>query len=158
MSFIPSSNGSRILHLLLAVASVAMVACGKAPESSQTTDQAEQAVAARIQKVGQFRLGAASHEVRTGEAVFKAQCSTCHATGLLGSPKFGDAAAWAPRISTGFDALLTSALKGKNAMTAQGGGAYSDFEIARAVVYMTSAAGGKFEEPKAPEAAASAAK
>ena len=30
----------------------------------------------------------------------------------------GDAAAWAPRIKTGFDALLNSALKGKNAITA----------------------------------------
>ena len=80
---------------------------------------------------------------------------------MLGAPKFGDAAAWGPRIKTGFDALLNSALKGKNAMTAQGGGAFSDYEVARAVVYMANAGGAKFDEPKAPasaEPAASAAK
>jgi hypothetical protein len=42
-------------------------------------------------------------------------------------------------------------------MGAQGGGDYSDFEIARSVVYMANQAGGKFAEPKPPAAAASAA-
>jgi hypothetical protein len=37
-------------------------------------------------------------------------------------------------------------------MGAQGGGDFEDFEIARAVVYMTNSAGGKFPEPKKPEA------
>ena len=58
----------------------------------------------------------------------------------------------APRIKTGYEALLNSALKGKNAMGAQGGGDYSDLEIGRAVVHLTSAAGGKFKEPEAPAA------
>jgi hypothetical protein len=49
-------------------------------------------------------------------------------------------------------------LKGKNAMPAQGGGAQSDLEVARAVAYMANAGGAKFDEPKAPAAAASAAK
>ena len=43
-------------------------------------------------------------------------------------------------------------------MGAQGGGEFSELEIGRAVVYMVNAAGGKLEEPKAPAAAASAAK
>jgi hypothetical protein len=42
-------------------------------------------------------------------------------------------------------------------MGAQGGGDHSDFEIGRAVVYIANQAGAKFEEPKAPAAAASAA-
>ncbi|MDG5978198.1 class I cytochrome c [Hydrogenophaga taeniospiralis CCUG 15921] len=75
----------------------------------------------------------------------------------MGAPKFGDAAAWGPRIGTGYEALLNSALKGKNAMAAQGGGAFSDLEIGRAVVHMANAAGGKFEEPQAPAAADAAA-
>ena len=49
---------------------------------------------------------------------------------------------------------LISALKGKGAMGAQGGGDYSDLEIGRAVAYLTSAAGGKFKEPEAPAAPA----
>lgn len=85
--------------------------------------------------------------------MFKAQCSACHATGAAGAPKFGDAGAWGPRIKQGFDALVNSALKGKGAMGAQGGGDFTDIEIARAVAYMANNGGGKFEEPKAPAAA-----
>jgi cytochrome c5 len=95
--------------------------------------------------------------LRTGEQVFAGQCSACHASGAAGAPKFGDTAAWAPRIAAGYDALLNSALMGKNAMTPQRGGEFSDYEIGRAVVYMANQGGAKFEEPKAPEPAASAA-
>jgi hypothetical protein len=49
---------------------------------------------------------------------------------------------------------VNSALKGKGAMSAQGGGEFSDLEIARAVAYMASQAGGKFKEPEAPAPAA----
>jgi cytochrome c5 len=76
---------------------------------------------------------------------------------VAGAPKFGDAAAWAPRVKTGYDALLNSALKGKNAMGAQGGGEFSDFEVGRAVVYMANNGGGKLDEPKAPAAPAASA-
>lgn len=110
------------------------------------------AVAQRIQKVGQVEVRDANRPLRTGEDVFKGQCSACHATGVSGAPKFGDAGAWGPRIGAGFDALLNSALKGKNLMGAQGGGEFSDFEIGRAVVYMANAGGAKFPEPKAPAA------
>ena len=41
-------------------------------------------------------------------------------------------------------------------MPAQGGGDFSETEIAKAVVYMANASGGKFEEPKAPAPAAQA--
>jgi cytochrome c5 len=118
-----------------------------------------QAVAARIQPVGAIEIKDLSDAtaLKTGEQVFQAQCSACHATGAAGAPKLADAAAWAPRIKTGFEALLTSALKGKGAMGAQGGGDHSDFEISRAVVYMANQGGATFEEPKAPAAAASAA-
>jgi cytochrome c5 len=49
--------------------------------------------------------------------------------------------------------LLASALKGKGAMGAQGGGDFSDVEIGRAVVYMANQGGGKLEEPKVAVAA-----
>jgi cytochrome c5 len=115
----------------------------------------EKSVSERIQKVGSVEIRDANREMKTGEEVFKAQCSTCHANGAAGAPKFGDAAAWGPRIKTGFDALWNSALKGKNAMGAQGGGDFADYEVARAVVYMANAGGAKFPEPPkpAPEAA-----
>ena len=118
-----------------------------------------EAVAARIAPVGHVTVKDASDAaaVRTGEQVFQAQCGTCHATGALNAPKLGDAAAWGPRIKSGLEALLNSALKGKNAMPAQGGGDSSDVEVARALVYMANKAGASFAEPKAPAAAASAA-
>ena len=117
----------------------------------------ELATAQRIQRIGSVELRDANRPLATGEAVYTAQCSACHAAGTVGAPKFGDAAAWGPRIGTGYDALLTSALKGKGAMGAQGGGAFSDIEIGRAVVHMANAAGGKLAEPKAPAAANAAA-
>jgi len=116
----------------------------------------ERAVEQRIQKVGAVEIRDANRELKSGEEVFKVQCTACHTTGAAGAPKIGDAAAWGPRIATGLDALVNSALKGKNAMAAQGGGDFEDLEITRAVVYMANAGGAKFEAPKAPAAAASA--
>ncbi|MDE2402561.1 MAG: cytochrome c5 family protein [Burkholderiales bacterium] len=118
-----------------------------------------QATAQRIMPVGSVEIKVASANAgpRSGEEVFKAQCSTCHASGALGSPKFGDAAAWGPRIATGLEALTHSALKGKNAMPPQGGGDFSDLEVTRAAVYMANAGGAKFTEPAAPTGAASSA-
>ena len=109
-----------------------------------------EAIEARIQPVAGFELRDASAPsvLKTGEQVFKAQCSACHATGVAGAPKLGDAGAWAPRIKTGLQALVTAALKGKGAMSPQGGGDFSDAEVTRAVVYMANQSGGKFEEPK----------
>ncbi|MBK6596185.1 MAG: cytochrome c5 family protein [Burkholderiales bacterium] len=110
----------------------------------------EQSVTARIQKVGTVEIRDANRPMKTGEQVFQAQCTACHTAGVAGAPKIGDVAAWAPRIKTGYDTLLNSALKGKNAMGAQSGGDFDDFEIARAVVYLANAGGGKFAEPVKP--------
>jgi cytochrome c5 len=114
-------------------------------------------VAERIRKVGTVEIRDANRPLATGEQVFKAQCTACHTAGVAGAPKVGDAAAWAARIKTGFDALVTSALKGKAAMPAQGGGDFGDVEIARAVAYMANAAGATFPEPSAPAAAGASA-
>ena len=116
-----------------------------------------QALAKRIQKVGAVEIRDANRPLKSGEEVYKAQCVACHAAGAAGAPKFGDEAAWAPRLKTGFEALWNSSLKGKGAMGAQGGGDFQDVEIGRAVVYLTTAAGGKFPEPAAPAAPAAGA-
>ena len=116
------------------------------------------AVAERIQRVGMVQIKDVSDlaTLKTGEQVFAGQCTSCHTAGLVGAPKFGDTVAWAPRIKTGYEALLHSALAGKGSMGAQGGGDYADLEIGRAVVYMANKAGAKFGEPKSPDASASA--
>jgi len=91
---------------------------------------------------------------KTGEQVYTAVCAGCHVAGAAGAPKFADAAAWSVPIATGLQSMIASVIKGKGAMPAKGGNpALDDFEIARAVVYMTNAAGGKFAEPAEPKPA-----
>jgi cytochrome c5 len=75
-----------------------------------------------------------------GKKLYDTACMACHAAGIAGSPKFGDKAAWAPRIATGMDALYTSVIKGKGAMPPKGGSAASEDEIKAAVQYMVAAA------------------
>jgi cytochrome c5 len=77
----------------------------------------------------------------SGKATYEAVCHVCHGAGVAGAPKFGDKAAWAPRIKTGLEALHASALKGKGAMPAKGGNpALSDADVQAAVDYMVAAA------------------
>jgi cytochrome c5 len=90
---------------------------------------------------------------KTGEEVYKAVCSACHAAGAAGAPKFTNTADWAPRIAEGFDTLWHNALVGKGAMPARGGTSpddYSDYEIGLAVAYMANNAGAKFADPPKP--------
>ena len=146
---------SFVVPVFAIIGLVYYVASANKPAAGASEDA--KAVAQRIQKIGAVEIRDANRPLKSGEEVYKAQCVTCHGTGAAGAPKFGDAAAWGARIKTGFDALWHSALKGKGAMGAQGGGDFDDIEVGRAVVYMTAAAGGKFAEPKAPAAAAAAA-
>ena len=123
---------------------------GSANKPAAGATNTEMSVAQRIQKVGSVEIRDANRPLKGGEEVYKAQCLACHASGAAGAPKFGDVAAWAPRLATGFEALWNSALKGKGAMGPQSGGDFNDIEVGHAVVYLTASAGGKFAEPKAP--------
>jgi cytochrome c5 len=77
----------------------------------------------------------------SGKATYDAVCAVCHATGVAGAPKFGDKAAWAPRLKAGLEALHASAIKGKGAMPPKGGNAaLSDADVKAAVDYMVAAA------------------
>ncbi len=120
-------------------------------EAAGSNALSPQAIEARIKPVAtlEIRDPNAPRVLKAGAEVYKAQCSACHDSGAANAPKLGDAAAWGPRIKTGYEALLNSALKGKGAMTAQAGGDFSDAEIARAVVHMANAGGAKFDEPAA---------
>lgn len=76
-----------------------------------------------------------------GKAVYDKTCVACHASGVANAPKFGDKAAWAPRIATGRDALVASVVKGKGAMPPKAGAAnLNDDDIKAAVEYMVGAA------------------
>ena len=79
-----------------------------------------------------------------GEKLFGSVCATCHTAGLMGAPKLGDKAAWAPRIAQGKDTLYKHAIGGyqgkAGVMPAKGGSQASDEEVKAAVDYMVSKA------------------
>lgn len=117
--------------------------------------QSEEAIARRIQPVAGFKLvdADAPKVFKTGEQVFQSTCSACHGTGVAGAPKFGDKDAWAKYIKQGYEDLVKNAIHGIGAMPPKGGNAsLDDFEVARAVVYMTNHSGASFDEPKEPAA------
>ncbi len=138
---------------LAVVAALVLFFVSKTPSATGPAFS-EKAIADRLKKIGSLELRDANRPMKSGEQVFQTACVACHGSGALGAPKLGDASAWGPRIKSGFDALLQSALKGKGNMSAQGGGAFDDFEIARAVVYMANGSGGKLAEPVKAEGAA----
>ena len=83
----------------------------------------------------------AAYNVAAGKTTYEASCVTCHKTGLMGAPKLGDKAAWAPRIAQGVPVLIshaTNGFKGKvGMMPAKGGNAkLTPAEIGNAVSYM----------------------
>lgn len=130
--------------------------------------QKEEAIVARIQPVADqgftFRDSNAPKQLLAGADVYKASCAACHAAGIAGAPKSGDAGAWSARIAQGYDTLVSHAIKGYQGkaglMPAKGGNPdLDDVEVARAVVYMANQSGAKFNEPevKAPAAEAPAA-
>ncbi|AHB08082.1 cytochrome C [Pandoraea pnomenusa] len=83
----------------------------------------------------------AGSNLEAGKKLYDTVCMACHAAGVMNAPKFGDKAAWAPRIATGIETLHNAALKGLNAMPAKGGATNaSDDDVKAAVDYMVSAA------------------
>ena len=84
-------------------------------------------------------VAAAEIPAKSGNDIWKGTCQVCHATGMLGAPKIGDKAAWAPRIAKGMDTLRDHALHGFNEMPAKGANeSLSDEDVVKALEYMVS--------------------
>ena len=80
-----------------------------------------------------------------GEATYDAVCFVCHTPGAAGAPKFGDKAAWAPRIEKGLEVLHGNSINGfmgsAGMMPPKGGRPdIADADIKAAVDYMVEAA------------------
>ncbi len=102
---------------------------------------AEQPVTAAAPAAGAPAPAAAVATKADGKKIFETTCVVCHGTGVAGAPKFGDKAAWAPRIKTGIDTLYKVALTGKGAMPPRGGNKdLPDADVKAAVDYMVAAA------------------
>lgn len=129
----------------------------KAPGSGALTAEA---TALRIAPVARIEIvdASAPAELRDGEQVYNLACAACHNAGVAGAYKLGDQVAWGPVIATGLDSMIANVISGKGAMPARGGNpTLDDLEIARAVVYMSNAAGANFPEPSADAPAAAVA-
>jgi cytochrome c5 len=119
-----------------------------------TEKESDQAIRDRIKPYGlSLAVDPSKPKVEmTGEQVYNEVCTSCHGSGALLSPKYKDAAAWSKRIAQGYDTLLNHALKGFKNMPSRGGEPdLTDLEVARAMVFMTNAAGAKFEPTLAKE-------
>src|SRR5699024_11349193 len=135
------------------------VTTGDMRRGSTERKLSHEAVAERIQPVARVAFqapeGDGDLELKTGEEVYNSTCATCHAEGISGAPKFGDADAWAPYIDGGYNELLEVALNGRGAMPAKGGNtSLDDLEVERRMVYMANAAGADFDEPESGEGGA----
>ncbi|MFJ2995111.1 c-type cytochrome [Pandoraea sp. NPDC087047] len=125
-------------------ATAATVAASGALAAASGADAGSAAAAAAAMaslKTAAPATASAGGNLDAGKKLYDTVCMACHASGVMNAPKFGDKAAWAPRIATGIDTLHNAAIKGLNAMPPKGGAAgASDDDVKAAVDYMVSAA------------------
>ncbi|MFZ4524155.1 MAG: c-type cytochrome [Chlorobium sp.] len=83
----------------------------------------------------------AAYNASAGKATYDAGCAACHKTGIMGAPRTGDKAAWAPRIAQGQKMLVSKSIKGfkgnTGTMMPKGGNLkLTDQQVGDAVAYM----------------------
>jgi cytochrome c5 len=142
---IEPASGGKSAEAPAASADGAKAAAAPAPSVATTAAAPATASAAPATSVAAAATptaaAAATSAKPDGKKIYDTTCTACHGTGVAGAPKFGDKAAWAPRIKLGIDALHASALKGKGAMPPKGGNvSLPDADVIAAVDYMVAAA------------------
>ncbi|WPX27821.1 MULTISPECIES: c-type cytochrome [unclassified Pseudomonas] len=120
---------------------------------AQATTNTNDDIAKRLEPVGQVCIqgkecagmevaasAAGGGGAKSPDDIIAGHCNACHGTGLLGSPKIGDAADWGKRAKEqgGLDGLLAKAITGINAMPPKGTCAdCSDAELKGAISKMS---------------------
>ncbi len=95
-------------------------------------------------------ISSAAAQAVTGQSVYENTCSTCHAAGVAGAPKFGDKKAWAALIAEPQAQLTAHGYVGVRGMPPKGGRADLSLEdFSKAVVHMAKAAGSPWKNPDA---------
>jgi cytochrome c5 len=143
-----------LVPIIAIVLLVSLITGGKGIDKTSPAMSPE-AIAARIKPVGEVVVvdANAPKAEKTGKEIVKGICGACHATGAAGAPKIGDKGAWGKYIGEGLDHLVKNAIKGQGAMPPRGGSPdLSDFELARAIVFMANQSGASFREPAQPAA------
>ena len=140
-----NENDSAVLNRIKPVGEVLLATAGAS--ATQDVAGAKAAPAAPVTTVATTTAAAPAAATAApagkvdGKKTYDATCSVCHGAGIAGAPKFGDKAAWAPRLKAGIDTLYASAIKGKAGMPAKGGNpSLSDADVKAAVDYMAAAA------------------
>ncbi len=99
----------------------------------------------------------ADPKLAAGKTVYDANCGACHEAGMMGAPKPGDVAAWAPRIAQGLDVMTKKSIDGftgkAGVMPAKGGNAsLTDEDVTNAVAFMADKSKGETPKTAAPAA------
>lgn len=150
-----------LLAPLLAIFLIVQLVLG-IQDSHKTDASSEAAQKATVERIKPFaQLAAidpnAPRVERSGQEVYDAVCTSCHAAGALGAPKFNSKGDWGPRNAQGYATLIKHATEGIRQMPARGGDPdLSDIEIARAVALMANSGGANFKAPEPPAAPAPA--
>lgn len=125
------------------VLSVLFAALTFSTASFATSPGDADAIAERIKPVGDVYLAGSEPAAaeptgpRDGATVYGTFCIACHASGVSGAPKTGNADDWAPRIAQGKDVLQQHAINGLNMMPPKGTCMdCSDDEIMAAIEHM----------------------
>ncbi|CAM5779511.1 MAG: cytochrome c5 family protein [Burkholderiales bacterium] len=129
----PAAAATETAAAAPAPAAAAAPAPAPAPAPAAAAAAAPAAAAAAAPAGGGVDLAA-------GKKIYDTTCVACHGSGVAGAPKFGDKAAWAPRLAAGFDEVLKIATEGKGAMPPKGGSTASDADFKAAVTYLVDAA------------------
>jgi cytochrome c5 len=146
---------SALIGVVLLISAVYALTAGRFAAMSEKPENQEEIVA-RIAPVGKVNLAGESTSAAVavaaapaaapagegpGAAIYQKSCSACHAAAVAGAPKFGDKAAWEPRLAQGMDTLMTTAIDGKGGMPPRGTCAdCSDEDLKLAIEYMLSKA------------------
>ena len=111
--------------------------------TTAAVDAVKETTSAAVEKTGAIIASVTGDDTARGESIYKKHCIACHGSGVAGSPKLGDKAAWSARISQGNAVLTQHAIEGYKGetgyMPAKGGFmSLSDEEMAATVMYMVS--------------------
>jgi cytochrome c5 len=137
VAYMANAGGAKFAEPSAPVPAAAVAAAAPVATVAAVTPGAPNAVQAALAAAA--ATAPAVVKVNAGEALYKQACVACHANSVAGSPKFGDKAAWAPRVGQGIATLTDHVIKGKGAMPPKGGSTASDADIKAAVEYMVAA-------------------